>query len=235
MPAGGEHFPPSRWSLLHRIREAPPEGKRPLLDQLILLYYKPVYRFFQRVLDVRDERLKDVTQDFFTRFVEKDFLKNLHHEKSFRSFLKVACRRHYINWLDAERVRKAPGGRKIVSLEDGEIVPEAQMSQLLDEELRQGYIQRGVERLRETLTAEGKEAYFRVFEQRTRFEGGKPKEYAVIAKELGLSLFDVRNYLSVARKKFRGILVELASEATDDAKAELRDLGLAEYVDRKTS
>lgn len=235
-PAGGNPWPDSPWSLIHKVREGSPEEKRALQDRLLLLYYKPVYRFFQRVLGLHEERLKDITQDFFTRFVEKDFLKNIHHEKSFRSFLKVACRRHYINWLDAERVRRAPGGKKVVSMEDDEgrtadvPMPEERTSEVIDQELRTDTVQRAVARLRERLVAEGKETYFRVFEARTRFDGEKPAEYAAIAKELGLAVYDVRNYLSAARKAFRQVLMELAGETADDPKSELNELGLGGYV-----
>lgn len=91
-------------------------------------------------------------------------------------------------------------------------------------------MQRAVARLRERLVAEGKETYFRVFEARTRFDGEKPAEYAAIAKELGLAVYDVRNYLSAARKAFRQVLLELAGETADDPKSELNELGLGGYV-----
>ncbi len=235
-PAGGNPWPDSPWSLIHKVREGSPQEKQALQDRLFRLYYKPVYRFFQRVLGLHAERLQDITQDFFTRFVEKDFLKSVKHEKSFRNFLKVACRRHYINWLDAERVRKEPGGKKIRSLHDEEggtidvPMPEERTSQWIDEELRTGYLQQAIQRLQERLTADGKEAYFQVFEARTRFDDEKPPEYQEIARHVGRSVYDVRNYLSVARKTFKEILVELAAEGADDPKGELRDLGLEEYL-----
>lgn len=231
--ATGGHYPETSYSLIGKIKRASGREKQELLNQLITSYYEPIYRFFQRVLDVHGERLKDVTQDFFTRFVEKDFLKYFTYEKSFRNFLKVACRRHYINWLDAERVRKEPGGRKILPMPDPNPDPpvsEERTSRMVDEELRQDYIRRSIQRLREALAAEGKEKYFRVFEMRTRFEGEKPTDYETISQEVGVRVYDVRNYLSAARKKFREILVDLAFESSEDPKSELRDLGLAKYL-----
>lgn len=231
-PAGGNPWPDSPWSLIRKARAGSAEDKRTLQERLFQLYYKPVYRFFQKVLGLHEERLKDVTQDFFTRFVEKDFLKNVTHEKSFRNFLKVACRRHYINWIDAERVRKAPGGRKVQSLHDEEggmidvPMPEERTSALLDEELRSQYLGEALRRVQERLMTDGKEVYWRVFEARTRFDDEKPTDYATIAREVGRSVFDVRNYLTAARKIFREALVELASEGAGDAKSELRELGL---------
>lgn len=214
-------WPDSPWNLIRKAREGPAAEKKEVVDRLVTLYYKPVYRFFQKVLDIHGERLKDVTQDFFTRFVEKDFLKNIRHETSFRNFLRVACRRHFINWIDAERVRKM--GRLEHDL------AEKRATEVLDEELRSEILKDATLRLRKRLEADGKRAYIEVFEARTFYEGSKPPEYAEIAKKTGLSVFDVRNYLTAARKIFREILLDLASKVADDPKTELRELGLGKY------
>ena len=100
-----------------RGREGAGSQRKVALEDLFRLYYKPVYRFFQKALAIEGRHLDDVTQDFFTRFVEKDFLKSVAQEKSFRGFLKVACRRHYVNWRKAQQSAKRGGGRT-VSLQD---------------------------------------------------------------------------------------------------------------------
>lgn len=222
-------WPESPWSLIRRAREGNGAQKQRLLDSLLRLYYRPVSRFFQKVLGLQGERLEDVTQDFFMRFVEKDFLKNIRHETSFRNFLKVACRRHYIKWIEAERARKKPGGRSLRSLEGVE-VGEEQTSAILNEELRAELLAEAVRLLRERLEAKTKSEYFVVFEARMKFDGSRPVDYETIAKRTGCSVFDVGNYLTAARKIFRDILIELVSESADDPSSELRELGFDRYL-----
>jgi DNA-directed RNA polymerase specialized sigma24 family protein len=74
-------------------------------ERLSRLYYKPVYRFFQRVLGLHGDDLADVTRDFFVRFLEIDFPGRLRREGSFRAFLRVAARRHGLNWKEKHRAR----------------------------------------------------------------------------------------------------------------------------------
>src|SRR5262245_61646830 len=132
MPAGGNStnggatnaWPSTIWDLVQRSHNGSAVGRRQALDELFRQYYKPVHRFFQKALRVGERDLEDLTQDFFTRFIEKDSLKNLQEERSFRGFLKVACRRHFINWLEARNAAKRGGGRTVRFDESGPAVPE---------------------------------------------------------------------------------------------------------------
>lgn len=230
--AGPQQWPETIWPLVQKAREGDGPSKKLAVEQLITVYYKPVFRFFQRALGIHGDRLNDVTQEFFTRFVEKDFLKNLAQEKSFRGFLKVAARRHYINWCEAEQVRRPKDGRKLQGLHDEEgrnidiPLTEAKFGELIDEELRGWYLEEALERVRAKLRADGKDAYLKVFEGRVRFDGEKPTDYETLAKQVGVRIMDVRNYLTAARKIFREALLDLAAGRSDHAETELRELGL---------
>lgn len=231
--APGQNFPETCWDLVRRCRDGTGEDRRQSLDRLVLLYWKPVYRFYQRALRVPDDEAKDVTQAFFARFLEKDFLKNLQYEKSFRNFLKTACRRFLINQREAEAARRPPDGGKLVSLTDddgrtAEVAAEdARFAGMIDEEFRAFYLEEALERTRAALAAGGKEIYFEVLRARVGAEGGDaPPSYDDLAARLGLRVFDVRNYLAAARKVFRACLQKLAAERSDDPADELRALGL---------
>ena len=228
-------WPSTLWAAIRDIRTAGPEEKRAALEELLRLYYAPVHRFVQKVLGVRGPRLDDVTQEFFTRFIEKDFLKNVTYEKSFRGFLKLACRRHYINWCDAERAARARSG-DVTRLQDGDgssidvPIPEERFGSMVDEELRRWYLDQAVDRTRLELIRQGKDIYFRVFEARCGGDGAPIPDYQALSQQFGLSVFDVCNYLTAARKIFRASLQALASEHSEDPGGELRELGLEVHL-----
>jgi len=228
-------WPSTVWATIREIRTASPEGKRAALDELLRLYYKPVHRFFQRVLGIQGHRLEDVTQEFFTRFIEKDFLKIVTYEKSFRGFLKLACRRHYINWCEAERAGVDRSG-KVQRLHDRDgsafeiPIPEERFHSMVDEELRSWYLDEAVDRTRNELVRNGKEVYFRIFEARAGLDGGAPSDYQSLSKRFELPIFDIRNHLTAARKIFRAALQALAAERSEDPQEELRELGLDRHL-----
>ncbi len=220
----GIGFPETSWDLVRRCRDGAPAEKKLALDRLLVLYWKPVYRFFQRALGLHGEELKDVTQAFFARFLEKDFLRNLREEKSFRGFIKTACRRFLINHREKVRVRE--GSRKHVTLEDGstEAQGEDALGTAIDAEFRAFYIEEALELAAVELRRRKKEVYLEVL--RARMTPDEPPEYEEIALRLGLSLYDVRNYLHAARKVFKKMLVKIAEARSRDPEWELRALGL---------
>jgi RNA polymerase sigma factor (sigma-70 family) len=235
-PAGGAAattWPSTLWNLIRRGREGPGEQRKAALEDLFRLYYKPIYRFFQKALGIEGRHLDDVTQDFFTRFIEKDFLKNIAQEKSFRGFLKVACRRHHINWLEAQKTAKRGAGRTVSLQEAGAdppAVPERDLDALIDDELRAWYVEESVERLRRELVAQGKETHFLLFEKRAGLGGVEPPDHRTLSREFGIPVYEVSNRLMAARKLFRRTLVGIAAERCADPMEELRDLGLHQYL-----
>lgn len=222
----GKRWPDTPWTLLLRWKSLGAADRKGALDRVIGQYYKPVYRFFQRVLGLQGDDLTNATQDFFVRFIEKDFLKNLDHAGSFRGFLKVACRRHCLNWREKNRPRA-------VAL-DGTpepAMPEERIGALLDEELRKDYLDVALERVRARLLEEGKDVYLRVLEARLRRDGtGKAPELAAVALEVGRGVYDVRNYLTRIRELFRAALHEVAAERAERPREELEELDLLRFA-----
>ena len=70
-------FPATRWSLIVAARSAEPEERQRALEILIAAYWKPVYKYIRLRWDKDNEQAKDLTQDFFLRLLEKDFLAQL--------------------------------------------------------------------------------------------------------------------------------------------------------------
>jgi RNA polymerase sigma factor (sigma-70 family) len=203
------------------------------LDQLLRQYYTPVLRFFEKVLGVHGNDLEDLTQDFFTRFVEKDFLKNIVRESNFRGFLKVACRRHFINWLESRRAadRRIPLARAEDRIAELAAAPE-RMDAMIDDEVRTWMIEEAVARARRKLSGEGREIQMKVFEARTGLDG-PPLDYKALAEKFRISVYDVGHCLSAGRKAVREALFEVASERSDDATEELGSLDLLQFLAKR--
>jgi len=207
-----------------------------LRDQILVLYGRFIHAFFQRVLGIHGEKLKEYTQDFFLFVLEKDVLKNLTYDKNFRGFLKLACRRFYINKLKAGRAQcrttereEALGDREIASPKGA--IPEHQFFALFDQEERKRYLEEANSRVRERLRSAGGTVELDLLLDHIGAEGQGGGDYATLAGKYSLSISDVRNRLTKARKLIREALLALASERSPDPESELRDLGLYEYVE----
>lgn len=85
-----DRFQPTLWTIVLKAKDASSPERRQALERLIEAYWKPAYYFIRRRGN-NIEGAKDLTQAFFTAFLEKDFLKNVTPEKGkFRSFLQAS-------------------------------------------------------------------------------------------------------------------------------------------------
>ena len=58
-------------------RSAEPEERQRALEILIAAYWKPVYKYIRLRWDKDNEQAQDLTQEFFLRILEKEFLAQL--------------------------------------------------------------------------------------------------------------------------------------------------------------
>ncbi len=87
------------------------------LARLCQTYWFPLYTYIRRS-GHNPEDAKDLTQEFFSRLLEKDYLKAVDREKGkFRSFLLMAVKRFLANEWDHANRQKRGGGREIISLD----------------------------------------------------------------------------------------------------------------------
>jgi DNA-directed RNA polymerase specialized sigma24 family protein len=87
------------------------------LARLCGSYWQPVCAFIQRK-GFNPEEARDCTQEFFTRVIEKEYLRDVDRTKGkFRSFLLAAVSHFLSNHLDSLRAQKRGGGRDPVSLD----------------------------------------------------------------------------------------------------------------------
>lgn len=80
-------------------------------DSIVRLYWRPVYLHLRR-RGLTIEDAKDVTQDFFARFIEKDYARQADRTRGrFRSFLRAAVDHFLSDSGDRARAQKRGGGR----------------------------------------------------------------------------------------------------------------------------
>jgi RNA polymerase sigma-70 factor (ECF subfamily) len=192
-------------------------------DQLITLYWKPVYWFIRSQWRRSNEDAKDATQEFFAVLLERQVLADLHDEHGrFRTFLR-ACLKNFLlsDHRDKNRLKRG-GGVAIVALEEAPPIPAEGLTpeEAFDRAWAHALLNDSIAALREVYLSSGREVHWKVFE---RCElAPAPLTYEACASELGLKRDDVHNRLRHARKTLRGLVRERVRDTLADS-ADLRD------------
>ncbi len=85
--AKGAWFTTTHWSVVLTARGSDPVAAETALSTLCQTYWRPLYVFARR-LGHGAEDAEDLTQGFFARLLEKEYLKSIQPEKGkFRTFL----------------------------------------------------------------------------------------------------------------------------------------------------
>ncbi len=115
--AGPARFLTTHWSLVLAAGRRGEPASHDALAALCAAYWYPLYAFVRRSGHSADDA-QDLTQEFFTRFLDKDYLKSVDRAKGkFRSFLLASVRHFLANEGDRRRAQKRGGGRPVLSLD----------------------------------------------------------------------------------------------------------------------
>ena len=222
-------FPSTCWTLIRKAGGKNPES----LERLIYLYWKPAYFYLRAAGKKSVEDAKDLTQDFFTRLVERKDWERLDPERgSFRGFLKRALKNFMIDASRREQARQ-PSSKFVFKFEDCRDEPVApDPESAFDREWARTVLRDSIHQLRERLRKDGSANVFEVFRlyclpegekgdpgESSRFIGGLDSSgatYADVAKRLGLRESDVRKRLARCRSVLREIVLERIREYSGD-------------------
>ena len=214
-------FPATRISAVVALR-SPDSGERTRgYEALVASYWKPVYKYIRIKWRKSNEDSKDLTQAFFARAIEKDFLLPFDPSKAaFRTFLRV-CLDGFLANENQASARLKRGGNVITEPLDfgaaeGELGRQPASAELSGEkyfhrEWRRHLFGLAVEQLRRECQADGKAIRMRLFERYDLEEGGAAT-YEQLAAEFAIPVSQVTNALAAARRDFRRILLELDSD-----------------------
>jgi RNA polymerase sigma factor (sigma-70 family) len=221
--ASPRRFATTHWSLIGAARGGASAEAREALAALCQAYWYPLYGHIRHQGHPAD-RAQDLTQEFFTRLLEKDFLAAVDRDKGkFRSFLLAACKHFLANERDRERARKRGGGRCALSIDfrdaDGRYVHEPAHGEtperLFEWRWALALLDQVLARLRQEYEAAGKGRLFGLLKSRLTGNGGGVP-YVRAAAELGLSEGAVKVAVHRLRKRYRELLREAIAQTVDD-------------------
>src|SRR5262245_13433465 len=115
--AGRDRFDSTQWSLvLSAAQGSSPEADQ-ALSILCSVYWPPLYAYIRRKGYAVPEA-QDLTQAFFVRLMEKNYLQDVQRGRGkFRSFLLASLKHFLANEWDRAQTQKRGGGISIVPLE----------------------------------------------------------------------------------------------------------------------
>ena len=110
-------FTATRWTQVLLARGGKSTEARKALGELCQTYWYPLYAFIRRSGYTREDA-QDLAQEFFARFLSRDWLSQVDESKGrFRSFLLAALKHFLANELDKARALKRGGPYRIISLD----------------------------------------------------------------------------------------------------------------------
>lgn len=223
LPPGGRQFATTRWSQVLAAGAGPTSDSREALARLCELYWRPLYAYVRRWGYDADEA-QDLTQEFFSRLLEKHYLRAADPARGrFRSFLLASLKHFLSNERDRAAAVKRGGRATVLPLEfetaEGWYVREPPDDETPERVYERRWaltlLERTLERLRREFEAAGKGAMF------SRLEGHLTGEqetapYAQLAAELGTSEGAVKVAVHRLRRRFGALLREEIAETVSE-------------------
>ena len=116
-PVPEARFLTTHWSVVVAAQAKVDTGSQEALERLCRTYWFPLYAFVRRQGHSAADA-QDLTQEFFARLFQKDYLKSAAQEKGkFRTFLLVALKRFLANEWDRQHAAKRGGFTPPVSID----------------------------------------------------------------------------------------------------------------------
>lgn len=226
---GNDRFPVTRVSAIVAASSTNQEERTRAFEVLISAYWMPVYKYVRIKWNKPGEDARDLTQGFFAEAIEKNFFARFDPSKAkFRTFLRTCLDGFVANENKAATRIKRGGGATVLSLDfDGaeeqlRIAPPpapGAIDEYFDKEWARSVFSLALESFRAQMVETSKETHLRLFERYVLDVDEAPKtSYKALAAEFNLSTTDVTNYLALARREFRRIVLEKlrALTATDE-------------------
>lgn len=224
----GGVFATTHWTVVLAAGRSDSRESDVALEELCRTYWYPLYAYVRRHGHTREDA-EDLTQGFFARLLEKNYLDGITRDGGkFRSFLLVALKRFLANEWDRANRQKRGGGVLPLSLDwqDAEtryqIQPADNLSpdKLYDRAWAVIVLERVITRLRDENGGEGKGG---LYEQLKPFlmVGKSEIPCARAAADLNMSEGAVRVAVHRLRRRYRELLrEEIAQTLANPAQAD---------------
>ncbi len=229
-------FPPTRHSVIERMRSADTEIRRQAFGDLVEGYWKPLYKYLRIHWQASHDVAQDWTQAFFSDALQKEWLSRYEPEKArFRTFIRLCADRFVMNARQSASRLKRGGHAEMLPLDFPAAEEEMVRHRLTaapdaEEFFRQEFVrtlfERAVGEVRAEFTAAGRDVALALFE---RYDLDPPPDvsYTSLAQEYGLTPAQVTNYLAQVRRSFRQHALETLRTlcgTEDEYRREAREL-----------
>jgi RNA polymerase sigma-70 factor (ECF subfamily) len=234
IPPKVREFTTTHWSVVLSAGDPESPQAADALERLCRTYWYPLYAYVRRD-GSSPEDAQDLTQAFFARFLEKDYLADVRREKGrFRSFLLASMRHFLADERDRSRAIKRGGGRTLLSLDaqdaEGRYVLEPRDELTAEKVFERRWALTVLEaaraRLREDYATAGKTKRFETLE--TFLPGEQAAgTYAQAAGRLGVAVGTVKWEVHQLKQRYRELLrAEIAHTvpSADEIDEEVRHL-----------
>lgn len=233
-PASDAWFVTTHWSVVLSAREPGSPQSAAALETLCRTYWYPLYAYLRRQGRTPHDA-QDLTQGFFARLLQKDYLQAAAREKGkFRTFLLVALKRFLANEWDRAHAQKRGGFAPVVPIDQefaesrlaADPSPNVQPDVLFDRQWALTLLERALSQLRDEYVASGRAQLFEYLQTcLARDESALP--YAQIAARLNLTEPAVKMAVHRLRARCREILrAEIAHTVAtpEEVEEEIRHL-----------
>lgn len=213
-------FPATRLSVVEALRSPDPAQRAIGLEALAEAYWAPVLAYVKLRFRLADEDARDLTQDLFTRILEKSLASDYDPSRArLRTFLRTLVDRLAIDRFRAA-ARRNEGGRADEAFD--ETIAESALSpeEVFERAWRRDVLTRSIAALERSCAEGGHSERFEVFAARDLAD--TPPSYDELATRFGLKTTDVTNHLSFCRRELRRLALELLGRASG-SEAERRE------------
>jgi len=220
--SGPSHFRTTAWSVVLGAQDEEAVHRDECLAELCRQYWKPIFYYMRRRgLSMDDAR--DLTQEYFATFLEKDFVAAADRERGkFRTFVLVTVSRFLgknINkWRNPESRRSIQ-----IQVDDGEEVmelPELAHGETAEDEFNRrwamGLIEKTLSVMRKECDHGKRKQYYDAFIMFLDASSSSDHlSYRDMAESMGVTETDVTNFLYRGRSIFQKLLRDQIRESVD--------------------
>lgn len=234
VPKKADQFSTTHWSVVMQAGDKRHPEAMMALEALCRRYWFPLYAFVRRE-GYDDHDAQDLTQAFFARFLEKEYLRDVDRSRGkFRCFLLASMRHFLANARDHAKAQKRGGGQSPLTLDFSQA--EDRYSQepathwtaekLFHRRWTLVTLQAVLERLEAEWDTPGRREFFAT--AKDWLAGSAPtRSYAEVAADFDMTEGAVKNAIHRLRRRYRELLRdEIAQTVADPSEVdeEIRQL-----------
>ena len=232
-PGKGGSFDDTNWWVVDKAGHPEMPQADEARASLCRTYWYPAYCYIRGLGHGREDA-QDLTQEFFTRLLEKNYVQAAAAEKGkFRSYLLMMLKRFLADQWDRAHRQKRGGGTPTISIDAvdteffrrRELADETTPDRVFDRAWAESLLRQALERLQQELAAAGKEKHFQELQPFVTCDS--EVTCSATAERLGMSVSNLKVTVHRLRQRFRELVrAEIARTAATEAEVEgeLRDL-----------